>query len=290
MDWIEERHEDFYSQGYKVTKRLFVGQSEFQKVEVVETEGYGRMLFNDSLAMVSDRDEFVYHEMIAHVPLCVHPRPTRVLVIGGGDGGTAREVVRHQEVEKCVVVEIDEMVVQACKEHVPTCSVGFSHPKVELIIGDGVGFVAKHKNSFDVVLVDSTDPIGPATPLFDVEFYRNVRGCLKEDGIVVSQGESPWYGMNMQKKLLEIKKELFSIVSCYNYNKFDLSWRTLVVYLGGAKISPCTGTGVRRDPRPFHAVTTIQGFTKRLFLFRHFSGTISEICSRGWHEILVNEV
>ena len=218
MEWIEEKHQDIFVQGYKVKKQLFSGRSPFQKVEVVESEGHGRMLFNDGLVMVSERDEFVYHEMIAHLPLCVHPRPKRVLIVGGGDGGTAREVVRHQEVEECVVVEIDEMVVRACKEHLPTCSVGFSHPKVELIIGDGIDFVAKHKDAFDVVLVDSTDPIGPATPLFGMDFYRNLRDCLKEDGIVVSQGESPWYEMEMQKKLMGIKRELFGIVSCYNYS------------------------------------------------------------------------
>ena len=238
MKWIEEKHKDFYIQGYKVVKELFSGQSKFQKVELVETEGYGRMLFNDSLAMVSERDEFVYHEMIAHVPLLVHPRPERVLVIGGGDGGTAREVVRHPEVKECVVVEIDEMVVQACKDYLPTCSEGFSHPKVTLIIGDGVEFVAKGEKSFDVILVDSTDPIGPAMPLFGSEFYSNLENCLKNDGIVVSQGESPWYEMEMQKKLLEIKKEFFDIVSCYNYNNLTYPGGPWTFTWGSKKYHP----------------------------------------------------
>ena len=217
MDWVEERHGNILVQRYKVDKRLFSAQSKFQKVEVVETEGFGRMLLNDNLVMVSERDEFVYHEMIAHVPLCVHPCPERVLIIGGGDGGTAREVVLHDKVEECVVVEIDEIVVQACKEHLSACSIGFSHPKVQLLIGDGIDFVSKHKAAFDVILVDSTDPIGPAKPLFGLEFYRDIRDCLKEDGIVVSQGESPWYEMEMQKKLVGIKREFFETVLCYNY-------------------------------------------------------------------------
>ena len=238
MEWIEERHKDFYTQRYKVVKKLFSRRSKFQKVELVETEGYGRMLFNDSLAMVSERDEFVYHEMIAHVPLFVHPRPERVLIIGGGDGGTAREVVRHSKVKECTVVEIDELVVEACKEHLSVCSVGFSHPKVKLIIADGIEFVAKREKKFDVILVDSTDPIGPATPLFGVDFYRNLWGCLKEDGIVVSQGESPWYEMEMQKKLLEIKKELFDIVSCYNYSNLTYPGGPWTFTWGSKKYHP----------------------------------------------------
>ena len=247
MEWIEEQHKNFYSQGYKVIKKLFSGQSRFQKVELVETEGHGRMLFNDSLAMVSERDEFVYHEMMAHVPLFVHPRPERVLVIGGGDGGTAREVVRHPEVAECVVVEIDEMVVQACKKYLPVCSEGFSHPKVKLVIGDGVEFVARGGKSFDVVLVDSTDPIGPAQPLFGEEFYRNLWSCLKDDGIVVSQGESPWYEMDMQKKLLEIKKEFFNIVSCYNYNNLTYPGGLWSFTWGSKKYHPLNDRDLERS-------------------------------------------
>ena len=184
------------------------------------------MLFNDSLAMVSEWDEYVYHEMMAHVPLFVHPRPERVLIIGGGDGGTAREVIRHKNVHECTVVEIDEMVVQVSKEYLPFCAESFSHPKVKLVIADGVEFVAHHEpNAFDVVLVDSTDPIGPATPLFGQDFYCNLQRCLKDDGIVVSQGESHWLEMDMQKKLLEIKHSLFNTVACYNYNN--------LIYPGG---------------------------------------------------------
>ena len=226
MEWIEEKQGDFFAQKYKVERCLFSEQSPFQKVEVVETAKYGRMLFNDSLAMVSEWDEYVYHEMIAHVPLLVHPRPERVLIIGGGDGGTAREVVRHPAVADCTVVEIDEVVVRASREYLPFCAESFSHPKVKLVIGDGVDFVANHgPNAFDVVLVDSTDPIGPATPLFGQDFYCNLQRCLKEDGIVVSQGESPWLEMEMQKKLLEIKHSLFDVVACYNYNN--------LIYPGG---------------------------------------------------------
>ena len=217
-EWIEERHENFFAQRYKVKRQLFCGQSKFQKVEIVETEQHGRMLLNDDLVMVSERDEFVYHDMIAHVPLFVHPDPKRVLVIGGGDGGTVREVLRHPSVRQCVMVEIDSMVVNACREHLNVCSGQLNHPKLELLISDGVEFVAQTDQTFDVALIDSTDPIGPATPLFGTDFYRNLHERLSDDGIVVSQGESPWYEVKMQNTLLEIKRELFNIVTCYNYN------------------------------------------------------------------------
>lgn len=216
--FTEENHQDILKLRYPAEERLFFGKSDFQTVEVVQTKGHGKMLFNDGIAMVSERDEFVYHEMIAHVPLFVHPRAKEVLVIGGGDGGTAREVIRHPEVDTCTMVEIDKMVVDACREHLPVCSGQLSHPKVDLHIQDGVDFLKNTEKKFDLILVDSTDPIGPATPLFGPQFYRDVERVLSDDGIVVSQGESPWYESKMQNKLLEMKSELFPIVTCYNYS------------------------------------------------------------------------
>ncbi len=167
QEWVTESHEGYLRKSYRIKEVLFSGQSDFQKVEVVDTYGHGKMLFNDGLAMVSERDEFVYHEMIAHVPLCLHPRPRRVLVVGGGDGGTAREVLKHPEVELCTMVEIDGMVVDACKKHIPvTASCLKGHPKLDLKIEDAVKYVAQEQTEmFDVILVDSTDPIG-LRPLF----------------------------------------------------------------------------------------------------------------------------
>ena len=171
--WITEQYlETRYS--YKVKKSLFQGKSEFQKVDVVDTYDLGKMLFNDNLVMISEKDEFVYHDMITHVPLFTHPNPKNVLVIGGGDGGSLREVLRHSSVEKCTMVEIDEMVVNACKEHIPQTACAFSDPRAELIIDDGLKFVKETKEKFDVIIVDSTDPGGPSTLLFGDEFYQNV--------------------------------------------------------------------------------------------------------------------
>ena len=219
--WVEEKHEDFLQMRYKAQNVLFSGKSDFQHVDIVETQYYGRMLLNDGLVMVTEKDEFVYHEMIAHVPLFVHPNPKKVLVIGGGDGGTVREVCRHSSVEECVVVEIDGMVVESCRKFIPMCARGFDHPKARLVIEDGIEFIKKavsKSEKFDVILVDSTDPIGPATPLFGEEFYHNLKRCLNEDGIVVSQAESPWYELEMQKSLLGILNRNFPIVSLYNFS------------------------------------------------------------------------
>jgi len=219
--WIEEKFEDYLGLRLKVEKTLFSGKSAFQQVDVVETRGHGRVLLNDGLIMVSERDEFAYHDMITHVPLFTHPAPKRVLVIGGGDGGTAREVIRHPEVETCIMVEIDAMVVDACKEHIPQTSSALSDPRIELIIDDGVAYMAnaaKNDVKFDVIIVDSTDPIGPATPLFGEGFYRDVFASLSDDGIVVSQGESPWYNKDVQKSLLSVLNNVFDNVWLYNFS------------------------------------------------------------------------
>ena len=216
-DWIEEKHDDFGFR-FRVTKRLFAKQSEFQHVEVVDTAGHGKMLFNDGLVMISERDEFVYHDMIAHVPLFVHRAPKKVLIIGGGDGGTMREVLRHDIVDECTLVEIDAAVIDSCKEHIPLTSAAFDHEKARTIVGDGVKFVAETDERFDIVIVDSTDPIGPAAPLFGSEFYGNVKRVLSYDGIVVSQGESPFFELETQRSMVEIAASLFEHVHVYNYS------------------------------------------------------------------------
>ncbi|GLX79434.1 spermidine synthase [Thalassotalea insulae] len=216
--WLEEKFSDFLGLRFKVENVLFSGKSEFQTVDVVETKGHGKMLLNDGLVMVTERDEFAYHDMIAHVPLFVHPNPKNVLVIGGGDGGTAREVIRHSSVVQCTMVEIDAMVVDACKQHIPQTAKELENPKVNLIIGDGVKFVKETTEKFDVIIVDSTDPIGPAQPLFGEEFYQDVFNCLTEDGIVVSQGESSWYAMDIQQSLLKVLNKVFPQSYLYSFS------------------------------------------------------------------------
>jgi spermidine synthase len=220
--WVEEKFSDFLGLRFKVENVLFSGKSEFQTVDVVETKGHGKMLLNDGLIMVTERDEFAYHDMITHLPLFVHPSPKNILVIGGGDGGTAREVIRHQGVEKCTMVEIDAMVVEACKAHIPQTASALDNSKINLIIGDGVQFVKDTQEKFDVIIVDSTDPIGPAQPLFGEAFYQDVFNCLSDDGIVVSQGESSWYAMDIQQSLLGVLNKVFD--QCFLYSFSNLTY------------------------------------------------------------------
>jgi len=218
---VEDQQENGLFFGFKLKskKPLFSKKSEFQKVEVYESEKHGMLLLNDDLMMVSERDEFVYHEMIAHVPLFTHDNPENVLVVGGGDGGTAREVLRHKKVKKCVMVEIDKAVVDACVGYIPaTASELTANSRLELKIEDAVTYVAETKEKFDVILVDSTDPIGPAAPLFGPDFYNNIKKVLKPDGIVVSQGESCWYESEMQTVLLKLLNDRFSTTKIYNFS------------------------------------------------------------------------
>jgi len=215
--WATEKHRDELELRYRVDRILFSGESEFQRIDIVETTGFGRMLFNDGVVMLSERDEFVYHEMISHVPLFVHPAIERVLVVGGGDGGTVRELLRHPGVRHCRLVEIDRLVVEGCRDHIPQTAAALDDPRVEVTIGDGVEFVARTDQRYDLVIVDSTDPIGPATPLFGEGFYAGVHRVLTDRGVVVSQAESPFYEAERQASLVRILGERFKRVHLYNY-------------------------------------------------------------------------
>lgn len=216
-EWLDEVFNDEIRLGFKIGDRLYSAESSYQSIEIVETKSHGRLLLNDGKTMVSERDEFIYHEMMAHVPLFLHKNAKRVLVIGGGDGGTVREVLRHQEVRECWLVEIDPLVIESCQKYLPLTAQCLSDPRVKVRCEDGVEFVKKCPTTFDLILIDSTDPIGPAAPLFGDEFYRNVRRCLTKGGIVVAQAESPFYQLEMQKKLTEILASHFTKVHLYNF-------------------------------------------------------------------------
>jgi len=190
----------------------------FQDLVIFRNRLFGRVLALDGVVQTTEADEFIYHEMIVHVPIFVHPSPERVLVIGGGDGGTVREALRHPGVRRIVMVEIDEMVVTAARTHLPTLSVGLDDPRVDLKIADGVKFVAETKERFDVVIVDSTDPVGPAAPLFDREFYENVSRILDADGILITQAESPFYNPEIQRPMLMNQRPFFKHLHVYLFS------------------------------------------------------------------------
>ncbi len=195
--WFTEYQTKALGFSCKINAILRKEQSEFQSLAVVETEQFGKMLLLDGMVMTTDVDEYVYHEMITQVALNAHPNPKKVLIIGGGDGGALREVVNHPLVEKGTLVEIDERVVIASRDFFPQLSCSFDHEKANLVVADGIAFVKEHKNSFDVVIVDSTEPVGPAVELFSPSFYQNVYECLHEDGILVVQSESPFLNQDV---------------------------------------------------------------------------------------------
>jgi len=235
--WVREDHKGFLETHYRVEKTLFSEKSPFQQIDVVETAGLGRMLLNDGIVMLSERDEFVYHEMIAHVPLFVHPNPRRVLVIGGGDGGSVREIMKHSGIERVVMVEIDEVVVRACRAHMPDVSCALDDPRLELRIQDGVHYMAQCRETFDLVIVDSTDPIGPATPLFNRDFYQQAAALLGPDGILVSQAESPFYDPELQGPMLRNQRPFFARLHLYLFSTLTYPGGTWS--FGFASKGPC---------------------------------------------------
>lgn len=189
---------------------LYRKKSEFQRVSVLETYAYGKMLAIDNMVMCTEKDEAHYHEMIVHPAVFTHQNVKNVLVIGGGDGGTVRELFKHEGIEKVTMVEIDKNVVEASKAHLPTLSCELDNPALDLKIEDGIAFV---KNSpegiYDLVIVDGSDPVGPAEGLFSQEFYTNCHRLLKDDGILVAQGESPMFNEKVFTDLNHCLKKVF---------------------------------------------------------------------------------
>lgn len=174
-----------------VNKVLFSEQTNYQLVEVYETDTWGNLLTIDGMVMLSEKDEFVYHEMLSHVGMFAHPNPQRVLIIGGGDGGTAREVMRHPSVKLVDMVEIDEAVVRASKEFLP--GVGdWDNPKLKILFEDGIKFVQNISDPYDVIIIDGSDPVGPAEGLFEKKFIQACYDGLAENGVLTAQTESPW--------------------------------------------------------------------------------------------------
>lgn len=191
--WFTEQHTPNVRLSIKTERQIYSGQSDFQRIDIFESDEFGRFLTLDGYMMLTEKDEFVYHDMITHVPMAVHPNVKNVLIIGGGDGGAIRELVRYPEVESIDLVEIDELVVQVCKKHLPTTACCFSDPRVNTYFEDGLKFIRSCVEEYDLIVVDSTDPFGPGEGLFTREFYGNCYKALRADGILVNQHESPFY-------------------------------------------------------------------------------------------------
>jgi spermidine synthase len=217
--WLTEHQTKNLSMSVRVKETLYTGRSEFQEVVIADTVQFGRMLALDGVFQTSVVEEFIYHDMIVHVPMFTHPDPKRVLIIGGGDGGSAREVMRHSSIEEVKMVEIDGMVVEACKKHLPENSVVLrepeKYPKFELIIGDGIKYMQQADSYYDVIIVDCSDPIGPGEGLFNLAFFKDVFKALKPDGLFVQQTDSPFYHQELLKRLHNDLATLFPIIHLY---------------------------------------------------------------------------
>lgn len=206
-----------YGVGFRVTERLLETQTKYQRLELYRTEGFGRLLVLDGTVQLVEVGEESYHEPLVHPVMLAHPNPRRVLIIGGGDGGTLREVLRHRNVERAVMVEIDEMVVEVSRLYMDVERGAFEDPRAELVIGDGVEYLKNTEESFDVIIVDSTDPVGPAKLLFSEEFYRSAYEKLNERGLYITQAGSVYLFTNELLDAYRAMKRVFDRVHYFSF-------------------------------------------------------------------------
>jgi spermidine synthase len=216
--WAEEVdpvHGDFRVQ-LRVEKVLFERQTEHQHILLIENRTYGRVLLFDGIAQMAENDEFIYHEMLAHVPVLAHGAVRSVLVIGGGDGGAVEELLKHRDIERVDLVEIDAAVVELSKTHLRSvCGSSFEDPRLRLTIGDGVEFVAESKDRYDLILVDSNDPTGETNILYSEPFYRHCAGRLAQGGVLVTQNALPFFDRDWLRKPMTRLRKIFADVGCY---------------------------------------------------------------------------
>lgn len=191
--WFTEQHTDDVRFSIHIKEQLYSGKSYYQQIEVFDSYEFGRVLVLDGYIMLTEKDEYIYHEMMVHVPMACNPDIRRVLVIGAGDGGTVRELCRYDSITQIDMVEIDEQVVKVCKEYLPQTACRLEDPRVHIYYEDGLKFVRRVEDTYDLIIVDSTDPFGPGEGLFTKEFYGNCFTALREHGILTNQHESTYY-------------------------------------------------------------------------------------------------
>lgn len=206
-------------------EQLYSQRSKFQQIDLYQTKTLGKMLVLDNIIQFTEDDEFAYQEMMTHVALFAHPNPQRVLVIGGGDGGVLREVARHPEIDEIDICEIDEEVIRVCRELVPSMGCGFDDPRVNLHVADGSQFIRDRQAYYDVIIVDSTDPIGPGEALFQEPFYAAMKSALNPSGIIATQAESIFLHEEIIAELLSMVNRLFPV--------WGYSFMSVPTYPGG---------------------------------------------------------
>lgn len=218
--WFSELHSECAKMSLKVDKQLYSGQSDYQRIDVFENEEFGRFLTLDGYMMLTEKDEFMYHEMIVHVPMASDPDIKKVLVIGAGDGGTVRELCRYNSIEHIDMAEIDGQVIEVCRRYFPSLTCSLDDPRVHIHVEDGLKYVRRKESFYDLIIVDSTDPFGPGEGLFTSEFYGSCCKSLTENGILVNQHESPFYADDakaMQRAHRRIK-EFFPVCRVYQFH------------------------------------------------------------------------
>lgn len=235
--WVTEEQSPFVKLSLAAREILHEEQSEFQHIVVADSMQFGRMLILGGVFQTSIADEWVYSEMITHVPLCLHPDPRRILIVGGGDGGTAREVLRHATVESVEMVEIDPAVIAIAKKYLPGIAAALlqDDPRLTVTVGDGIAKVEAAENAYDVIIVDCSDPIGPGEGLFTAEFYAACARALKADGIMVQQTESPFFHQRLIWNVQQAVAKSFPVTRLYTapvplypsgYHSFTLGAKT----------------------------------------------------------------
>lgn len=216
--WYTEKQTEHFGITAKIKETLVAEQTAFQDLAIIDTVEFGKMLVLDGMVMTTVKDEFVYHEMVAHPALFTHPNPSKVLVVGGGDGGVIREIMKHPKVEKAVLVDIDGKVIEYSKKYLPEIAGELDNSRVEVLVNDGYMHIHEHKNEYDVIMVDSTEPVGPAVELFSKGFYQAIYDALHEDGIFVAQTDNPWFKADLIQSVNRDVKEIFPIVRVYGAN------------------------------------------------------------------------
>lgn len=236
----------------KITNMVHEEQTPFQHIQIADTLEYGRLLILDGVFQTSVKDEWTYHEMISHVPLMLHPHPERVLIIGGGDGGVAREVCRHDCVTHVDLCDIDGRVIELSKEYFPTISTVLRNPpeKLHIHVGDGIAFAKKVKDYYDVIIIDCSDPIGPGEGLFTRDFYRSAFTALRKDGLIVQQTESPIVQQHTVHDVFEAMNDVFPIVRMY-YSHVPIYPACMHSFMLASKVyDPLTAEPRENAPEP----------------------------------------
>lgn len=207
--WYSDNHTDNVNFSLRINKQLYSVESEFQRIDILESVDFGKVLVADGDLMLAEKDEFIYHEMISHIPMAVHPNVKNILVIGGGDGGVVRELIKYNTVDNIDVVEIDQLLVEVCRKYLPQIAGSLDDKRVSIYNEDGLKFIRSKTDEYDLIIIDSPNPFGPGEGLFTKEFYGNCYNALHLDGIMINQNESPFYEeeafqcQRMHKRILE---------------------------------------------------------------------------------------